>query len=379
MNISVHVLRARGVKMINEEKNLPKYIQISKHFKELMCSGVIVVGDKLLSESEIIKKFKVSRHTTRQALMQLEKDGCIYKKQGRGTFCCYEQKKQGSKVIAVITTYISNYIFPEIINGIEEVLSASGYTLSLFNTNNDKQKEDLYLNKILDSDIDGLIVEPTISALENTNLALYKELQEKKLPFIMINAKYDEISPAYVVMDDVEGGYELTKYLIQMGHRDIVGIFKCDDLQGKNRQAGYMKALTEFKIDFRSEYILRYVTGEEEFLPYEFASNLLRRDNKPTAIVCYNDQISFYVLQAIRDAGLKVPEDISIVGYDDSDIATATEVKLTTVRHPKAEMGKRVARFLINIIENNEEKPYYIYRPELIVRNSASIPKIKQQ
>ena len=84
-------------------------------------------------------------------------------------------------------------------------------------------------------------------------------------------------------------------------------------------------------------------------------------------------------MQAVRDAGLKVPEEISVVGYDDSDIATATEMKLTTVRHPKSEMGKRVARFLINIIENSEEKPYHIYKPELIVRNSATIPKVKKE
>ena len=362
--------------MIKADENLPKYVQISEHFKELILSRDIALGDKLLSESEIVEKFKVSRHTARQALMQLEKDGFIYKEQGKGAFCCYKQKKDQNKNIAVLTTYISNYIFPPIISGIEEVLSAAGYTLSLFNTNNDKQKEGEYLNKIIDSDIDGLIVEPTMSALENINLPLYKELEKRKLPFIMINAKYDEIDPAYVTMDDVEGGYTLTKYLIQMGHRDIAGIFKYDDLQGRNRQDGYIKALSEFGIGSKSEYIGKYVTGEEEFLPYEFASNLLRRSNKPTAIVCYNDQIAFYVLQAVRDAGLKVPEDISIVGYDDSDMATATEVKLTTVRHPKCEMGKRVARFLINMIENNEEKPYYVYKPELIVRNSATIPKV---
>ena len=363
--------------MIKKDENLPKYVQISEHFKELIQSGDIVLGDKLLSESEIVEKFKVSRHTARQALMQLEKDGFIYKEQGRGAFCCYKQRKDGNKNIAVLTTYISNYIFPPIISGIEEVLSAAGYTLSLFNTNNEKQKEGEYLNKILNGDIDGLIVEPTMSALENTNLSLYKELENRKLPFIMINAKYDEINPSYVIMDDVEGGFELTKYLIQMGHKDIAGIFKCDDLQGVNRQEGYAKALSEFGIEFKGEYIGRYVTGEEEFLPYEFTRNLLRRSNKPTAIVCYNDQIAFYVMQAIKDAGLKVPEDISIVGYDDSDIATAAEIKLTTVRHPKSEMGKRVARFLINIIENNEERPYYIYKPELVVRNSATIPKIR--
>lgn len=360
--------------MINMNKKIPKYVQISEHFKTLIHSGNIVPGNKLLSESEIAEKFKVSRHTVRQALMQLEKDGFIYKEQGKGSFCCYKQKKYENKTIAVLTTYISNYIFPSIICGIEEVLSDKGYTLLLFNTNNQKQKEKEYLRKIIDMDLGGLIVEPTMSALENINLSLYKELEQKKLPFILINAKYDEINSAFVIMDDVEGGYALTKYLIQMGHTDIAGIFKNDDLQGVNRQEGYMKALTEFEINSKSEFIGNYVTGEEQFSPYEFTRNLMRQNNKPTAIVCYNDQIASYVAQGIRDAGFKVPDDISIVGYDDSDIATS-EVNLTTVRHPKSEMGKRAARYLINMIENIEDTPGYVYKPELILRNSATIPK----
>jgi GntR family transcriptional regulator, arabinose operon transcriptional repressor len=358
--------------MLNEDENLPKYVQIAEYFKALIKSQDLAYGEKLLSESEIVEKFKVSRHTVRQALMNLEKDGYIYKEQGRGAFCSYEERKNQSKNIAVLTTYISNYIFPPIISGIEEVLSASGYTLTLFNTNNEKQKEGEYLNKIIESDAVGLIVEPTMSALENINLNWYENLEKRKLPYIMINAKYDSLNPAYVVMDDAEGGYILTKYLIQMGHRNIAGIFKYDDLQGVNRQSGYLKALLEYGVNVQDEYICKYGTQEREFLPYEFTSNLLRKSNRPTAVVCYNDQIAFYVLQAIHDAGLKVPEDISIVGYDDSDIATATEVKLTTIKHPKHEMGKRAARFLINMIENMEEKPYYVYRPELIVRNSAT-------
>ncbi len=365
--------------MMNKGKNIPKYIQISEYFKDQIKSGKILSGDKLLSESEIIEKFKVSRHTVRQALMNLEKEGFIYKEQGRGAFCCYKEKKNEKKTIAVITTYISNYIFPSIISGIEEVLSSSGYELTLFNTNNNKEKEGEYLNRIINSDVAGLIVEPTMSALSNINLPYYQELKKRNLPFIMINAKYDEIDPPFVIIDDVEGGYTLTKYLIQIGHKEIAGIFKCDDLQGVKRLEGYAKALKESGIELKEEYICRYTTGEEEFRPYEFTSNLLRRSQKPTAVVCYNDQIAFCVLQSVRDAGITVPGDISIVGYDDSDIATATETKLTTIVHPKVEMGKRAARFLINIIEKKEEKPFYIYQPELIVRNSSASPKLNLQ
>ena len=360
--------------MLIKDDKLPKYVQISEYFKVKMLDGSIGYGDKLMSESEIVEHFKVSRHTVRQALMQLEKEKFIYKEQGRGAFCCYKEKNRVSKNIAVLTTYISNYIFPPIISGIEEVLSSSGYTLSLYNTNNEKAKEGEYLKKIIDSEFSGLIIEPTMSALTNVNSDLYRELEEKSIPYIMINAKYDDLKAAYVVMDDIAGGYGLTKYLLQMGHKNIAGIFKTDDLQGIKRQEGYLSALETAGTEIEEEYIGKYVTGQESFLPYEFISNLLRKENKPTAVVCYNDQVAFYVLQAARDAGLRVPEDISIVGYDDSDIATATEVKLTTVRHPKEEMGRRVARFLINMIEQGEKNPFFVYRPELIVRNSASIP-----
>lgn len=359
--------------MIDEDDKLPKYAQISEHFKELIKSGQIKYGDRLLSESEIVEKFKVSRHTVRQALMDMDKEGYIYKEQGKGTFCSYKEKKDEKKTIAVLTTYISNYIFPPIISGIEEVLSSAGYTLTLSNTNNEKQKEEEYLQKLINNDILGLIIEPTMSAMENTNLNLYKELEKRNIPYIMINAKYEELNPAYVVMDDIEGGQVVTSYLLQLGHKEIVGIFKNDDIQGINRQQGYVNALTQYGIEVNYEYIGKYGTKEASFFPYEFTSNLLRRNSKPTAIVCYNDEIAIQVMHAVRDMGLRIPEDISIVGYDDSDIATATEVKITTIRHPKKEMGKRAARFLINMIEKKEEKPFYIYKPELIVRNSAII------
>ena len=362
--------------MINDDDKLPKYAQIAEYFKNLIKSAEIIYDEKLPSESELVEKFKVSRHTVRQALMDLEKEGYIYKEHGKGTFCCFKEKKDEKKTIAVITTYISNYIFPPIISGIEEVLSSAGYTLTLFNTNNEKQKEKEYLQKVIDEDVVGLIIEPTMSALENTNLELYKELEKKDIEYIMINAKYDELNPAYVVMDDVEGGRIITDYLLQIGHREIAGIFKNDDLQGVNRQLGYKNALTQYGINTNYEYIGEYGTNEVNFFPYEFTSNLLRKDKRPSAIVCYNDQIAIQVLQAIRDMGFRVPEDISIVGYDDSDIATATEIKLTTIKHPKDEMGKRVARFLINMIRTKGDKPYYVYKPELAVRNSAANKQI---
>lgn len=358
---------------MNQQRKTSKYIQIAEYFKDLIVTGKIVPGEQLLTESQIVDQFKCSRHTVRQALMELENHGYIYKEQGKGTFCSYVDKDKNSfdKTIAVLTTYMSNYIFPSIISGIEDVLSSAGYSLLLFNTNNEKNKEREYLQKIIEHNVVGLIVEPTMSALENVNLDYYNELEKRKIPYIMINAKYDELDSAYVVMDDIKGSYISTKYLIQLGHTNIAGIFKNDDLQGVNRKLGYLKALSEFNIPIDNDIIGTYVTKEEVFSDYEFITNLLKKSNRPTAIVCYNDEVAVQALQAVRDNGLKVPEDISIVSYDDSDMATATEVKLTTIRHPKGEMGRRAARGLIDMIEGRVDKTYYVYEPELIVRNST--------
>lgn len=358
--------------MDNEAVGLAKYAQIEEYYRNEMENGTVQAGNKLPSESEMVKKFKVSRHTVRQALMHLEKDGYIYREQGKGAFCSYSGKKEPNKTVAVLTTYISNYIFPPIISGIEEVLSSYGYTLALYNTNNEKAKEAEYLKKIMDSDISGIIVEPTMSALPNENEDLYNELKNKNIPFIMINAFYNEIHPSYVIMDDEEGGYRITRLMTQFGHKTIAGIFKSDDLQGVKRLSGYERALKEAGIEADESIIGKFNTDEKDYFPYEFARKLLQREERPTAIVCYNDQAAFSVLQAVREEGLRVPEDISVSGYDDSDIASAHETKLTTIRHPKDEMGRRAARYLVDMLEKKEEKQTFIYEPELVVRNSVS-------
>ncbi len=102
-----------------------------------------------------------------------------------------------------------------------------------------------------------------------------------------------------------------------------------------------------------TEYLLAYTTEEKTTRPLEVAREFLQRpkEERPTAFVCYNDELAILLLDVIRQQGLSVPDDISIVGFDDSTFATATEVKLTTIRHPKTEMGIEAARLLIQMIE----------------------------
>jgi GntR family transcriptional regulator of arabinose operon len=356
--------------LFSTDNSLPKYSQLKEYLKEQMQQGEILFEQQLPSENILAKQFKMSRHTVREALGDLENEGWIRREQGRGTFCIYSEKLN-KRTIAVITTYISDYIFPTLIRGIEEVLSSSGYTLVLANTGNDKGKEAQCLENLLNQDIAGLIIEPTKSAEENTNINYFKDFQERGIPYVFLHAVYSGLEPAHIMMDDRNGGYMATNYLLQLGHRKIAGIFKTDDLQGIKRQEGFNAALAEYGITIQPEFIGEYTTEQLLSYPYQFTRSLLHNNPSPTAFFCYNDQIAIKVMEAIRNENLKIPQDISIIGYDDSSLALASEVKLTTIKHPKAEMGRQAARFIMDMVEKRVEKPSFIYQPELVIRNSC--------
>ncbi len=149
-----------------------------------------------------------------------------------------------------------------------------------------------------------------------------------------------------------------------------------DDLQGIRQQAGFLSALNKYNVTVNNEFLGNYKTEQMFSFPYHFTMNLLQKKNRPTAIVCYNDQIAIQVMEAIRRSNLKIPGDISLVGYDNSNLAVATEVKLTTIKHPKEEMGKRVAQMIVDMINGEVRKPYFVYQPELIIRSSCkTFPK----
>lgn len=361
--------------MIKPDKYLPKYYQLKEYLKQMIQNGDIIPAQKLPSESDLVRQFKISRHTVRHSFSELENEGWIYREQGKGTFCAYRGSKKEQK-IAVLTTYISNYIFPYIIRGIEETLCESGFSFSIASTGNDKGKEEECMKRFLEQDISGLIVEPTKSAKLNINQKYFQELDKRNIPYILLHATYPDLDSAYVIMDDEKGGFIATQYLLKQGHKDIAGIFLSDDLQGIRRQAGFFSALKKYNVTINNEFLGNYQTEQMFSYPYNFTMNLLQKKNRPTAIVCYNDQIAIQVIEAIRRSNLKIPGDISLVGYDNSNLAVATEVKLTTVKHPKEEMGKRVAHMIVDMINGKVKKPCFVYQPELIIRSSCkALPK----
>lgn len=355
-------------------KPLPKYLQLKREIMAWIETGRIRPDEQIPTEQNIAEQFGISRQTVRQTLGDLEQEGWLYRIQGKGTFVSQPKAKpaQDVQMIGMITTYISDYIFPHIVRGAEAELRSRGFSLMLSSTDNSKEKERESLELMLGGPVKGLIVEPTKSAEGNPNLDCYLALNVRNIPFVMINERYPELDCPCIKQDDESGGYKAVEHLVQMGHRDIAGFFKTDDLQGVNRLKGFLRGIREFGLPLTGETVVHYTTEEKHAKPFDRASAMLRREERPTAFVCYNDELAVQLLEAARRLGVSVPDDISLIGFDDSTLALATEVKLTTLTHPKTLMGEKAAELLMDLIEKRKlQAGDILFSPELVIRDSV--------
>ncbi len=353
-----------------------KYFQLMEEIKTQILSGDIKSGEKLPSENELSAHYQVSRQTVRKALAILENEGYIYAEHGRGTFCSELVRHSGnSKNIAVITTYISDYIFPRVIKGLDTVFTREGYSILLKNTRNSRSIEARCLEEMLQKDIDGIIIEPSKSQIYCKHMNLYEKLDEYKIPYVFIQGCFEQMKEKpHVLMDDREGGYLITKYLIENGHKHIIGVFKADDVQGQNRHKGYVKALAEAQIVYDPDNVIWFYTEDRAIHPYESIRKMIKEQHPIDAVVCYNDQIAGKVIQAIKNEGLSVPDDISVTGYDNSYMSDVEGVRLTTIAHPQEKLGEMAAEMLLELITNvgdNEKSPQILIKPEIVFGNSC--------
>lgn len=349
-----------------------QYQVIIDDIKSKILSGEYSPLEKIPTEFALQEMYNVSRHTVRKAILELSNEGFLRSEKGSGTYVSNDYQSRvgansNNKTIGVITTYISDYIFPSIIRGIEGRLNEDNYSLLLASTNNDVEQEKKALEMMLSYGVDGLIVEPTKSNLYNPNIAYYLSFKEQDIPFIMINAYYEELEVPFLCLDDVQSSYLATNELISKGHRQIGLISKTDDLQGKLRMKGYIKALGEAKLPFHPELVFSYDTESKPELSVNLKDFLVENREQMTAIVCYNDEVGLAVANLCRQLGISIPEELSIIGQDNSYISKNAHIKLTTLTHPQEQMGQDAADWVIKKLQGRQDlQETYHYEPELV-------------
>lgn len=356
-------------------KNLMKHRRISQWIINSINSGQFKPGDKLPSEHALSEQFDASRQTVRHATDELVEKGLLTRQRGSGTYVSGAALAEGftPKRIGVITTYFDDYIFPGIIQGIEEVLTSNGYNISLGITHNRHLDETACLQRILNDNICGLLIEGTKSSLPNPNLPLFEHLRLSGIPIVFLNGCYREFSHSGVFQDDVAASALLTEHLLNNGHKKISAIFKSDDLQGLKRFEGMQQALTNAGITLDDHRVFWYTTEDVATMFSEpMGSVMLERFGDATALVCYNDQIAASVCELLKRSGKEVPRDVSIVSFDNSPLASDTAYNFTSAVYPSFEAGSTAAKLLLRCIRDNSLREHIRLEPKICYRSSVS-------
>lgn len=333
---------------------MKKYEIVANSISETIRAGHYPDGTPLPTEEQLTEKYNVSRQTVRKALSVLQEENIIEKRQGSGSFVKIPNPGAGSRRVAVIATYIDDYIFPGQLRDVEEVLSKNNYSAFLSATRNRICNERKILENIITNPVAGILVEGTKTALPNPNISLYKKLSELNIPIVFFNSCYPDLTgPLYVCADNYKGGYELVTYLISKGHKRIASIFKADDIQGHQRYSGYISAMFDNKIFVSDSMTIWYTTETKDGI-FDDSKKVLSSFGDATAVICYNDEIAFMLIRFLTACGKKVPEDIAVVSFDNSNLSEISPIKITSLSYDNKSIGTIAARKLVDILSGRK-------------------------
>lgn len=271
-------------------------------------------------------------------------------------------------------TYTLGFLIPDItdrfyagvMRGIEDIASQNNYSVIIFNTDYDVEKERRAVNFLRDGRIDGLI-----AYISNRVTDECIALVNQNLPLVIMGQFIDEIKTTKIGCNNISSAYTATEYLINAGHRSIAHIAgHMQTKTAKQRMQGYKNALETYDIPINNDFIL--ATDYEEKTSYEKTYRFLQKEGKKvTAIFAANDTLAVGCYRAIYDLGLSIPEDISVVGHDDNDMAQIVRPQLTTMRQDTRKLGLLAAQHIFSEIATGTNRAEEIILPTTLVERSS--------
>jgi DNA-binding LacI/PurR family transcriptional regulator len=273
---------------------------------------------------------------------------------------------QRTRAIGLVVTTVADPFASEVVSGVEQAANDRGYAVFLADSNADPEREKKVVQSFAERRVDGIIV--TSSRVGALYLPL---LSEMMVPIVLVNDQHPGAFAHSVMIGNLEGSREAARHLVGLGHRRIAYVGDQFGYQSDiERFAGYREALNAADIPFLPELVV-HGDGKPE-AAMRAMDKLLALSDRPTAVCCYNDMSALGAMRSLRLHGLRVPEDISVVGFDDLFLASYTQPTLTTVRQPMRRMGQLAMESLFKLMSGEESAIRIRVEAELIVRESTA-------
>lgn len=276
--------------------------------------------------------------------------------------------KHETRTVGLILPDITNVFFSEVAKGLEDILRSHGYHLLLCNSNDRHEQEISAIRMMSNQMVDGLIIVMSSETTGEKEKRTFAVLKRMKRPVVLIDCFNESGGFSTISLDNFKASYIAVEYLVSLGHRRIACI--CGPLGLKtndDRLRGYTAALAACEIPYEEALIyqgdFRYQSG------YDAIPVLLPK--KPTAVLCLNDMMAYGAMNALNDQGIRVPDDVSVMGFDDIFFSQITSVPLTVIRQPAYDMGQKAGQVLLAELSTHDKPQQIVFEPTIRVRKST--------
>jgi len=376
----------------------PLYMKIQDHFKQLILKGELKENDKIPSEKELMEQFDVSRITVANALIQLAKDGWIYRIPGRGSFVSGHidkrllsqasrhdiavgsrtssdaERHESVKYIGLIMPVLVDYFALRLIHGINRVIENSPYRLQIVQTFNSIEREKEAIADLIEKGAAGLIIFPSDAETYNEDILA---LKLNGYPFVLVDRYFHGVETNVVRSDGFVGGKLAVDYLWNLGHRDIA---ICSDsplstITVEDRINGYLEELKNKKAMINPALILTDFTVDYEGIDTKHPLYRFIKNRMATAYITLNGRLGLHIHAICRQIGLRVPEDVSILTFDDPSPELEQFGFFSHISQSEHEMGEKAVRILLDLLESPlQPEPKFhkiVLQPVLVKRRST--------
>ena len=355
--------------VINNKSSVPKYFQLQTWLQDRIEQGYYSTNDKIPTENELVKLSGLSRATVRKSLRNLENNGFIIRKKRIGSFVKKLKKSSNyGKTVGLLVPDIRSGYAPILTRGAEDEAVKNDISLVLCNTDDNPRQASYHIEKLIKLSVSGVIYIP-VAATDRKNIQIISKLKKANIPIVLADRGIKNSDLDLVTTNNFKGSRQITQHLIDKGHKKIAFLSNKLYSTERLRYDGFVSKMMEKDLPIHKNVTIldKRAFNVNNYL--EHAHQILKNRKNFTAVYAGHDRIALLFYAAAKNLGLSVPQDFSIVGYDNMPLTT---VSLTTMHQPIYEMGQESIKLIITRMKNkNANIKNIILNSNLVERSSV--------